>query len=876
MAIQVKQKNKTSVIKKVSKPVVENTSQGKKVTQKTTIIKKTTFEINAGLSQKSKKPSASSSLKNKNTSKKPSTSKTKNTKKLSSTKSTKSSTTIASKNKNASKKPSAHKTKNTKKLSSTKSTKSSTTIASKNKKTVKKIITLKNNPKKKVSNDSKILNVSGMKIIKTGMIDRKKQKTSKKWCPENAPIKFPSPKLAPIIGKEKMTNFTAMKKIWHYIKLHDLQDLNEKKNIHADELLKVLFNGKEQVTMFDLAAIINKNLSYDKWEEVEVNKIETNKTHTTKINKTTRISNAPLKYPTYPLAMIVGKGTISNFEATKTVWNYIKRKNLQDELDKQTIHTDPLLKALCNGKTTITMFEISTIINENLLTTEPKDDIINKKFVPKVLKPMFGDKKEIVLSELSSLVNQNLTKEQLKAASIKSRSNYGGNLPLKYPSPALSRVTGKGAMTNFLAIKIVWKYIHAHNLQDENDGTLVHSDPILAPLFENKDPVTIFEIPKFVNANMRNEFEDDDKNAGKDIGDGGDDNDATQAKKRMGELNAPLKYPSPFLATMTGPDVLTNFTAMKKVWMYINSNDLKDNENKRMINCDHILSPLCEDRPTVTMFELSYFVARNLADTPWEEITKYELAVVPYPTSMHILGNDELTRPSVSEFYCIDQYPEDTLPIVGEIWEIIGALPKDLEFDYDTHVISGRIKGPAKGNFGIRVTLPELNLQNTLIVNYNVPAPAEIVQYVPQAPAPIVPYVEPASMIYGKDLIDRTPVQEEEGNAEDVYYVFFDYKNHYLHIRASDLDTYQRCIDMEKPTLFHASREFDHTYWETYSNLTALAKEIGMSEHKIFKDGKGNFVGPITLRQIKSIPDNYQLDRELTRLKNIRIAKQPK
>jgi chromatin remodeling complex protein RSC6 len=39
-----------------------------------------------------------------------------------------------------------------------------------------------------------------------------------------------------------------------------LQDTKNKRNINADETLKVLF-GKKQVTMFELASIISKNLS---------------------------------------------------------------------------------------------------------------------------------------------------------------------------------------------------------------------------------------------------------------------------------------------------------------------------------------------------------------------------------------------------------------------------------------------------------------------------------------------------------------------------------------------------------------------------------------------------------------------------------------
>ena len=51
-----------------------------------------------------------------------------------------------------------------------------------------------------------------------------------------------------------------IKKIWEYIKKNKLQDDKNKRMINADAKLKVLF-GKPQVSMFDLAGIVNKNIS---------------------------------------------------------------------------------------------------------------------------------------------------------------------------------------------------------------------------------------------------------------------------------------------------------------------------------------------------------------------------------------------------------------------------------------------------------------------------------------------------------------------------------------------------------------------------------------------------------------------------------------
>jgi upstream activation factor subunit UAF30 len=70
----------------------------------------------------------------------------------------------------------------------------------------------------------------------------------------------PSPALAEIIGTKPMPRTEIIKQMWVYIKKYKLQDSKNKRMINADAKLKVLFAGKAQVSMFDLATIISKNV----------------------------------------------------------------------------------------------------------------------------------------------------------------------------------------------------------------------------------------------------------------------------------------------------------------------------------------------------------------------------------------------------------------------------------------------------------------------------------------------------------------------------------------------------------------------------------------------------------------------------------------
>lgn len=66
--------------------------------------------------------------------------------------------------------------------------------------------------------------------------------------------------LEAVIGKGPMSRGEVVKKIWEYIKKHDLQNPKNKRNILADEKLKPLFGGKGEVTMFEMTKLVSAHL----------------------------------------------------------------------------------------------------------------------------------------------------------------------------------------------------------------------------------------------------------------------------------------------------------------------------------------------------------------------------------------------------------------------------------------------------------------------------------------------------------------------------------------------------------------------------------------------------------------------------------------
>ncbi len=70
-----------------------------------------------------------------------------------------------------------------------------------------------------------------------------------------------SPELAAVVGAGPMPRSEVVKKLWVYIKKHDLQDPKNKRDIIADENLKKVFGGKERVNMFEMTKLVSKHLS---------------------------------------------------------------------------------------------------------------------------------------------------------------------------------------------------------------------------------------------------------------------------------------------------------------------------------------------------------------------------------------------------------------------------------------------------------------------------------------------------------------------------------------------------------------------------------------------------------------------------------------
>ncbi|MBL0274363.1 MAG: SWIB/MDM2 domain-containing protein [Chitinophagaceae bacterium] len=98
------------------------------------------------------------------------------------------------------------------------------------------------------------------KVVKKAAKKVAKKKSARK--PSAAFMKplTPSAALAEVVGSKPLPRTEVVKKIWVYIKANKLQDAKNRRMINADAKLKVVFGGKAQVSMFDMAKHLSKHL----------------------------------------------------------------------------------------------------------------------------------------------------------------------------------------------------------------------------------------------------------------------------------------------------------------------------------------------------------------------------------------------------------------------------------------------------------------------------------------------------------------------------------------------------------------------------------------------------------------------------------------
>jgi chromatin remodeling complex protein RSC6 len=80
-------------------------------------------------------------------------------------------------------------------------------------------------------------------------------------------------------------------------------------------------------------------------------------------------ANAAFMAPVNPdaaLGAVVGDKPMPRTEITKRLWAYIKKNGLQDQKNRRNINADAKLKPVFGGKGTVSMFEMTKLVNKHV------------------------------------------------------------------------------------------------------------------------------------------------------------------------------------------------------------------------------------------------------------------------------------------------------------------------------------------------------------------------------------------------------------------------------------------------------------------------------------------------------------------------------
>ncbi|CAE5959751.1 unnamed protein product [Arabidopsis arenosa] len=225
-----------------------------------------------------------------------------------------------------------------------------------------------------------------------------------------------SPQLEKFLGTSQLARTEVVKKMWAYIREHDLQDPKNRRNILCDESLHSLFRVKT-IDMFQM----NKALAKHIWplndgdgfvknvkeededetsgerdekevkieEAVENNEEVSGEEEDRSVRKRKRKKRKPAKPEEKPkkkgggftkvcslspeLQAFTGTAQLARTEVVRMLWKYIKENNLQDPSDKRTIICDESLRSLFPVES-INMFQMNKQLAKHIWPLVQEDE----------------------------------------------------------------------------------------------------------------------------------------------------------------------------------------------------------------------------------------------------------------------------------------------------------------------------------------------------------------------------------------------------------------------------------------------------------------------------------------------------------------------
>ncbi|KAJ1626810.1 SWIB/MDM2 domain-containing protein [Pavlovales sp. CCMP2436] len=187
-------------------------------------------------------------------------------------------------------------------------------------------------------------------------------------------------------------------------------------------------------------------------------------------------------------------------------------------------------------------------------------------------------------------------------------------------SDQMAAIVGVQRATRFRLVKLLWRYIKQHELQDPSDKRFINCDVKLQKAF-GQERVSAFSMSKFLGPHLLSAEDEDDEEEEEATtavvkGKSGSKPAAKLAAKRApgsgGGAKAPKAYTgSAELAKFVGEETNNRFAITKAMWAYIKEHSLQSIPgDKRRIVCDATFKKLFKV-DEMTAFSLAKHIATH-------------------------------------------------------------------------------------------------------------------------------------------------------------------------------------------------------------------------------------------------------------------------
>ncbi|XWS39993.1 hypothetical protein CRYUN_Cryun18bG0102000 [Craigia yunnanensis] len=294
------------------------------------------------------------------------------------------------------------------------------------------------------------------------------------------------------------------------------------------------------------------------------------------------------------LQKVVGESELPRTEVVKKLWLYIRENNLQDP-NKRNIICDESLREIFRVNS-INMFQMNKALTKHIwplsaedenvkheMKCEDSDDsaTVDAQNAEEEEKEEVKEEQDEEEEEAEQEGNARGSKDKRSSKVDKDvKRRVGGFTKLCSLSPQLQALTGKSRLARTDVVKRLWIYIRKKNLKDPNNRRNILCDESLHALFSLK--LTRQKMDrKSKQGRERGAYEPKQK-------------EKRQKKEASGFL-APLPLSDALVKFFgTGENTLSRADVVKRMWEYIEQNDLQDPSDKRRILCDDKLKELLE------------------------------------------------------------------------------------------------------------------------------------------------------------------------------------------------------------------------------------------------------------------------------------------